>query len=110
MRKLDDEVFPNIQREYLHTVARRTPVFPCIELLKWLINHTNTQIYFINDDNGECVGVSILMEVQNYYSLNDPEERLNTDFVVRFYDKHDTSRVMASWWRKDKNFTNQISG
>jgi hypothetical protein len=55
-------------------------------------------------------GFSFPVEVQNYYKLRDPEERLNTDFVVRFYEKHDTSRVMASWWREDKNFTNQTSG
>jgi hypothetical protein len=38
------------------------------------------------------------------------EEWLNTDFVVIFYEKHDTSKVMASWWREDKNFTNRTSG
>jgi hypothetical protein len=35
---------------------------------------------------------------------------LNTDFVLSFYEKHDTSKVMASWWREDKNFTNRTSG
>jgi hypothetical protein len=38
MRKLDDEVFPNIRLSYLHMVASRTPVLPCIELLQWLID------------------------------------------------------------------------
>jgi hypothetical protein len=109
MRKLDDEVFLNIQRSYLHMVARRTPVFPCIELLKWLIDHTDTQICLINDDNGECVRVFLPVEVQNYYKLRDPEERLNTDFVVSFYEKHNTNKVMASWWREDKKFTNRTS-
>jgi hypothetical protein len=107
MRKLDDEVFPNIRRSYLHMVARRTPVFPCIELLKWLIDHMDTQKCLINDDNGECVGVFLPVEVQKYYKLRDPEERLNTDFVVKFYECHDTSRVMASWWREDKKYTNR---
>jgi hypothetical protein len=38
------------------------------------------------------------------------EEQLNTNFVVRFYEKHDTSKAMASWWREDKKFTNRTSG
>jgi len=32
----------------------------------------------INNENGKCVGVFILIEVQKYYKLEDPKERLNT--------------------------------
>jgi hypothetical protein len=110
VRALDDEVFPNIRRSYLHMVARRTPIFPCIEVLKWLIDHTDTHKCLINDDNGGCVRVFLPVEVQKYYKLRDPEERLNTDFVVKFYECHDTSRVMASWWREDKKYTNRSTG
>jgi hypothetical protein len=42
-RKLDDDVLPNIRRAYLHMVASLSPVFPCIELLKWLIHHADAQ-------------------------------------------------------------------
>jgi hypothetical protein len=91
-------------------VASRTLVFPCIELLKWLIDHTDAQRCLINDDNGGCIGVFLPVEVQNYYKLREPEERLNTDFVLSFYQKHDTNKIMASWWREDKNFTNRTSG
>jgi hypothetical protein len=38
-RKLNDEVLPNIRRAYLHMVASQSLVFPCVELLKWLIDH-----------------------------------------------------------------------
>jgi hypothetical protein len=96
VRALNDKVFPNIQRLYLHMVVRRTPVFPCIEVLKWLIDHTNTHKFFINDDNGGCVRVFLLVEVQKYYKLRDPEEWLNTYFFVKFYERNDTSRMMAS--------------
>jgi hypothetical protein len=98
VRALDDQVFSNIRWSYLHMVARRTLVFPCIELLQWLIDHTDTHKCLINDDNGGCVRVFLLVEVQKYYKLRDPEERLNTDFIVKFYECHDTSWVMASWW------------
>ena len=91
-------------------VSSRTLVFPCIELLKWLIDHTDTQRCLINDNNGKCVGVFLPVEVHNYYNLRDPEEWLNNNFVISFYEKHDTSRVMASWWREDKKFTNRNFG
>jgi hypothetical protein len=51
-RVLDDQVFPNIRRSYLHMVARRTPIFPCIEVLKWLIDHMDENKCLINDQNG----------------------------------------------------------
>jgi hypothetical protein len=38
--------------------------------------------------------------------LRDPEERLNTNFIIKFYERHDTNWVMASWWREDKKYTN----
>jgi hypothetical protein len=72
MRRLDDEVLLNVRKAYLHMVASRTLIFPCIELLKWLIDHTDTQKCLINDDNGKCVGVFLPLEVQNYYKLREP--------------------------------------
>jgi hypothetical protein len=90
-------------------VARRTPMFPCIELLQWLIDHIDIHKCLINDDNGGCVGVFLPVEVQKYYMLRDPEERLNTNFIVKFYKCHDNSRVMDSWWTEDKKYTNQTS-
>jgi hypothetical protein len=55
VRVLNDEVFPNIGRLYLHMAVRKSPVFPYIEVLKWLINHIDTHKCLINDDNGGCV-------------------------------------------------------
>jgi hypothetical protein len=85
-------------------------VFPCIELLKWLIDHTDAQKCLINDDNDECIGVFLPSEVQSYYKLRELEEKLSTDFIVSFYAAHDTSKIMASWWREDKKFMNRTVG
>jgi hypothetical protein len=30
--------------------------------------------------------------------------------MVKFYEFHDTSQFMASWWKEDKNFTNWSNG
>ena len=35
---------------------------------------------------------------------------MNTNFVVKFYEFHDTNLLMASWWKEDKKFTNQRNG
>jgi hypothetical protein len=91
-------------------VANRSPVFPCIDLLKWIIDHADTQKCLINDDNGEFIEVFLPSEVQSYYKLKDSELKLSIDFVSSFYASHDTSKIMASWWREDKKFTNHIVG
>jgi hypothetical protein len=45
-------------------VARRTYVFPYIEVLKWLIGHTNEKKFLINDENGGCVRFFLPTKVQ----------------------------------------------
>jgi hypothetical protein len=110
VRALDHQVLLNIRPSYIHMVARRTLVFPCIEVMKWLIDHTYMHTCLINDDNGGCVRVFLPTEVHKYYKLKDLEERFNTDFMVKLYEFHDTSRLMASWWKEDNKFTNQSNG
>jgi hypothetical protein len=107
---LDDKVFPNIRRSNLHWVASRTTVMPCIETLGWIIDHADMVKCTINNEQGECVGVFLLMEVQKYYKLRDLKERLNTNFVVKFYEVHDTNQLLGSWWKEDNKFTNRSTG
>jgi hypothetical protein len=64
----------------------------------------------VNNEEGECVGFFLPVEVQKYYKLRDSEEILNTNFVVRFYEFHDTSHLLASWWKENKKFTNRRNG
>jgi hypothetical protein len=103
-------VFPNIRISYLNRVACHTPVLPCIKILGWINDHADTMKCMINNVEEKCVVVFLSVEVQKYYKLRDPEERLNIDFVVKFYEYHDTNKLVASWWREDKKFTNINTG
>jgi hypothetical protein len=47
----------------------------------------------------ECIGVFLLVEEKKYYKIKDLEEKLNTDFVVKLYEHHNTRKLLASWWR-----------
>jgi hypothetical protein len=88
---LDDEVFPNIKRSNLYRVASQTPIMTCIETLGWIIYHEDMVKCTIKYEEGKCVGVYLMVNVQNYYKLREQEERINTYFVVKFYELHDTS-------------------
>jgi hypothetical protein len=103
-------VFPNIRQSSLHRVASRTLIFPCIKTIGWIIDHEKMVKCTINNDKGDCFGIFIPVEVKKYYKLRDPEERLNIDFFFTFYELHETSWLVASWWKEDKNFTNRNNG
>jgi hypothetical protein len=53
-------------------VAFRTSVLPCIETLGWMIDHTNAIKCKANNEQDECVGVFLPVELQKYYKLIDP--------------------------------------
>jgi hypothetical protein len=57
LRVVDDQVFQNIRCSRLHLATTRAPVFPCIEAVEWIINHTNCRNCVINNEKGECIGV-----------------------------------------------------
>ena len=86
-------------------VASRTPIFPSIEVLKWLIDHTDGHKCLINNENGRYIGFFLSTEVQKYYKLRDPEEQLNTDFVVNLLSSlhHEAINRLLSW--NSYNFT-----
>jgi hypothetical protein len=59
--------------------------------------------------NDQCVRVFLPMEVRKYYELKEPEVRLNTDFMVKFYEKHNTNQLLATWWNEYRKFVNRES-
>jgi hypothetical protein len=63
IRVLDNQVFLNIRWSYIHMVERRTTIFSCIEVLKWIVDHTNTHKFLISDDKGGCVRFFLSVEV-----------------------------------------------
>jgi len=77
-------------------VASRTMVLPCIETLEWIIHHTNADKCVIDNVDGECIGVFLPMETSKYYKIKYHEVKLNNDFVVEFYEHHNTGQLLAS--------------
>jgi hypothetical protein len=62
-----------------------------MDTLSWIIDHKNAQKCLFNDENGRCFIFFLSTEVQKYYKMRDPEEQLNTEFMVKFYEFHDTN-------------------
>lgn len=51
-KNYDDKVYVNNKRYKLHMIASRPPIFPCIEVIKWIINHLDIKERHIKDSLG----------------------------------------------------------
>jgi hypothetical protein len=54
-------------------------------------------------------GVFLPVEVNKYYKLSEPKVRMNTDFVVNFYEAQYQSTTSV-WWKEDRKFVNMVVG
>jgi hypothetical protein len=99
VRELDNQVFQNIRQSLLYMVAAKTPIFPCVELLEWIIHHVDAEKFLLNNKDGECIGVFLPTEVRAYYKLKDIEVRLNTNFLMAFHECHNIGQLLSYWWR-----------
>jgi hypothetical protein len=80
------------------------------QTLEWILNHIDAGKCLINNVDGKCVGVFLSMEINKYDKLREPEVKLNTNFVVYFYEKHNTGKLLASLWKEDRKFINRAMG
>jgi hypothetical protein len=72
----------------LYVVATKTPIFPCFELLEWIIHHVDEEKCLLNNKDGECIDVFLSIEVSMYYKIKYTKVRLHEDFLVMFYESH----------------------
>jgi hypothetical protein len=110
VRELDDQVFQNIRRSSLYMVVAKTHIFPCVDLLEWIIHHVDVEKFLLNNKYGECISVFLPTKVSMYYKLKDVEFKLNKDFLVVFHEHQNINQLLSSWWRDDKKFVNRALG
>jgi len=99
----DKDVFTNIKRSGLHRVAARPPVFPCADVISWIISRVkvdNRRVMAIDDE--QVVGSFRPEYIEVYYKL----PRSEVDFTNKWLEKqtHDVHATMKSWWVHTKRF------
>jgi hypothetical protein len=75
-------------------------------IIEWVISHTDAHNCRIVNDKGECIGSFLPQDVNTYYKFPEPDESLTKEFLITFYEKYDTSKILGNWWKEDKNFVN----
>jgi hypothetical protein len=58
---------------------------------------------------GNVLGFFCLWRLVKYYKIRDAKVKLNNEFMVKFYEHHNTGQLLASWWKEDKKFVNRAS-
>jgi hypothetical protein len=77
-------------------VAMKKLIYACVDLLEWIIHHSNAEKCLLNNKYGECIGVFLLIEVIAFYKLKDVEVRLNIDFILEFYECRNNGQFLTS--------------
>ena len=77
-------------------VVARSPIFLYVESLEWIISHIDALKFLISDEQGQCVGIFLPVEVNKYYKPREPKFKLNIDFLVEFHFNHDAKKLVAS--------------
>jgi hypothetical protein len=105
IREVDDKVFINIRKSFLHYVARGHLLCLHLEAIEWIIDHTDLKKSMIMNDASQCMGSFLAVKnLERYYKIPKLEVHLVNLFVDEFYQKHDENKILASWWKEDKRF------
>jgi len=65
----DDDVYSNIRRSYLHNVVSKIIFLPCVEMVKWIIDHVNLENKTIVHEQGKCMSSSITKTLEMCYKF-----------------------------------------
>ena len=77
----DLALYENILRSGLTKIATRLEVFPCVEVIGWLLSKIETVGMIINDEGGNPLASFAPAFISKAYSLPEGEISVTTDRV-----------------------------
>ena len=106
-----DKIYINNKMSKIHPIVAKSPIFPCIEVIEWIINHSNT----VGMEFKYCFGKVIFNFIRDsivwYYILLENLEKSSTnEFIKGFHEKFDVRNVLETWWSKDKRRVQRQDG
>lgn len=100
----DVDVYPNTWRLLLHIVANKLVVFPCAEMVKWIVDHANLGNTMIVNEKGKCIACFQSSSLEPYYTFTRVEVSLTPTLVEEFGRLNNYDKVMSKWWIEGKQF------
>lgn len=54
----DCKVYVNIQKSGLYQISYRYPAFPCVDMIHWIVSHTNPETIVLRSSSGTKLATS----------------------------------------------------
>lgn len=98
----DFHIYINIKRLRLHKVAAHPPVFSCAEIIKWILQCTNTKDWMIRGHDGAPIVAIASTNINTYYKLPEKQYIFNTKWLAEFTTP--TKDILRGWWQEPVKF------
>ena len=95
-------MYLKVKKSKLHLAGAHPAIFPCPEILDWIIQKMDSKKFLIRDSKGKAFATLEGSDAQVYYSLPQPEE----NFTLRWASAHEVPVVdtIRKWWAEPDRF------
>lgn len=97
----DHQAYANIRRSHLHNVAARPAIFPCVEMVRWIVDHVNLDNRIVVNATGSRIASFQDRDLEECYKFVRPEVALTTDWLAGFSKAKDYQKELSKWWIKE---------
>ena len=91
-----------MKRSKIHYAASHPPIFPCVEIIEWIIQRINPEDWNILDSTNKVIVVLRGEDANIYYRLPPREETLNEKWYLN-HPMHALD-VIREWWIEPEEF------
>ena len=98
----DWELYIQVKRSKLHLIGAHPDIFPCVEVIDWIIQNTEPKKFVIRDSEGKAFATLKGSEAHVYYSFPEWEEDLTEEWALA----HAVPIVdtIEQWWEEPEKF------
>ena len=98
----DREIYLAVKKSKLHLAGAHPAIFPCPEVIDWIIQRTDPKKYVIQDSEGRAFATLVGSDAHLYYSLPRPDEHFTPEWAIA----HAVPIVdtIRQWWEEPEKF------
>ena len=95
-------MYIQVKRSKLHYAGANPPIFPCADVIEWILQKVDLKIWVIRDHSGKMFANVMGKDEEVYYVLPTREQTFNTDLA----DTHEVpiTETLKGWWEDPEKF------
>ena len=96
------QVYVQVKRSKLHYVGAHPPIFPCVELIKWILQKVDPRFRVIRDHEGKAFANLKGQDAEFYYALPTREQTFKEEWATTHAVP--ISETLREWWEEPEKF------